>query len=101
MSRITREQVERIAYLARLRLSEGETEAMIGHLDRILDYVGELSEISTEGVEPTSHVLRLATPLRDDRPAPSLPPEVVVRSAPRSCGSAFEVPTALEGEEEA
>jgi len=99
MSRITRPEVERIADLARLSLSESETEAMAGDLATILEYVEALSGVDTEGVEPTAHVLPLATPLREDEPRPGLPPEEALAGAPRAAEGAFLVPAVIEGEE--
>ena len=100
MAHITREEVERVAALARLSLSEEEARRMVADLDTILGYVESLDAVSTEGVEPTHHVLPLATPLREDRAAPPLDPERVVANAPAHDGSAFVVPRVLEGEEE-
>ena len=105
MSRIDREEVERVAELARLRLAPEEAAAMATDLDRLLDYVDQLGELDTRQVEPTAHVIPLATALRADRVVPSLAPEVAVANAPGSSaerdGSAFAVPPVLEGEEEA
>lgn len=100
MSRIDREDVERVARLARLRLSDEEAAEMTADLDRILGYVDLLEEVSTEGVEPTAHVIPLATPLRDDVPAEELPPELAVANAPASEGTAFAVPKVLDDEAE-
>ena len=97
---MTREEVERIAHLARLRLSPQETAAMASDLESILGYVELLDTLDTSQVEPTSHVIPLATPLREDRPGTSYPPETAVASAPKRDGSAFAVPTVLEGEDE-
>ncbi len=100
MSRIGPGEVERIAKLARLRLEPAEAAAMAADLDAVLDYVEQLAELDTREVAPTSHVTALATPLREDRVAASLAPEVAVANAPAAEGSAFEVPPVLEGVEE-
>ena len=100
MSRISREEVERVASLARLSLSGDEARAMAADLDTILGYVETLRAVDTEGVPPTAHVLPLATPLRPDVPAPSLPAEAAVRNAPAARGTAFVVPPVIEGEDE-
>ena len=100
MSRIDREEVGRIAQLARLRLEPAEAESMVADLDAVLDYVDQLSELDTSEVVPTAHVLPLATPFREDRVTASLAPEVAVANAPARDGSAFSVPPVLEGEEE-
>jgi aspartyl-tRNA(Asn)/glutamyl-tRNA(Gln) amidotransferase subunit C len=97
---MTREEVERIARLARLRLSPEEAAAMASDLESILGYVELLGTLDTAEVEPTSHVIPLSTPMRDDRPGASYPPETAVANAPARSGSAFAVPKVLEGEEE-
>ena len=99
MSRITREEVARIASLARLSLDDEESLRTTTQLDAILDYVALLSEVDTTGVEATSHALLLGTPLREDRAAPPLAPELAVANAPQREGSAFVVPLVIDGEE--
>jgi len=99
MTRIAREQVERVALLARLELEADEAELLTGHLDAILDYVETLAEIDTTGVEPTSHAIPLATPLREDEPETPMDPERALRNAPVRDGSAFVVPKVLDEDE--
>lgn len=100
MSRISREEVERVVGLARLSLDEADLAGMQRDLDAILGYAEALSAVDTEGVEPTAHVIPLATPLRDDEPEPPLDPAVAVANAPEASGSAFAVPVVIAGEEE-
>ena len=98
MTRITRQQVEYIAELSRLSLSETEVLAMERDLERILDYVASLQELDTEGVEPTAHVVVLDTPTRPDRAAPAMDPELAVANAPERAGTAFVVPRVIDPE---
>jgi len=100
MAHITRDEVERVATLARLLLSDEEAERMAAELDTILGYVETLGRLDTEGVEPTSHVIPLATPLRQDRAVTPLDPELALANAPEREGSSFVVPKVIEGEEE-
>jgi aspartyl-tRNA(Asn)/glutamyl-tRNA(Gln) amidotransferase subunit C len=100
MTRIGREEVERIAHLARLRLDASEAEGLARDLDAILGYVEQLAALDTEGVEAMSHVAPLAAPMREDATRPSLRPEEVVRNAPAVVESAFAVPKVLGSEEE-
>jgi aspartyl-tRNA(Asn)/glutamyl-tRNA(Gln) amidotransferase subunit C len=100
MSRITREQVEHTAGLARLRLEAGEAEAMTRSLEAILDYAALLDGIDTEGVEPTAHAIPLATPFRDDEARDTVAPERAVAGAPAHEGTAFSVPKVLDSEAE-
>lgn len=97
---ITRQEVERIAALARLALSEDELERASAELGSILQYVETLERVDTTGVPPTAHVIPLVTPLRDDVAARPLEPALAVANAPESSGSAFVVPKVIEGEEQ-
>jgi len=100
MVHITRDEVERVAALARLSLSDDEAERMAAELDTILGYVETLSRLDTAGVEPTAHVLPVETPLRQDRPVAPLDAGLALANAPERDGSAFVVPKVIEGEEE-
>lgn len=100
MARISREDVERVAGLARLALPEAEAERVAVEIATLLDYVETLAAIDTEGVEPTSHAIPLATPLREDRAQPPLDPERALANAPERAGSAFAVPKVIESEDE-
>ena len=66
MSKLTVDQIEHIAKLSKLELSEEEKELYTGQLSSVLDYVGELSEIDTENVELTANVTGLSNVWRDD-----------------------------------
>jgi aspartyl-tRNA(Asn)/glutamyl-tRNA(Gln) amidotransferase subunit C len=100
MSRIGRAEVERIGHLARLRLAADEADALARDLDAILGHAAELAAVDTSSVESAGRAAAGATPLREDRPRPSLPPEAFLPNAPDSDGTAFLVPRVLEGEEE-
>jgi aspartyl-tRNA(Asn)/glutamyl-tRNA(Gln) amidotransferase subunit C len=99
MAGIDRAEVERIAALARLELAPDEAERMTVELAAILGYVEQLGALDTEAVEPTSHALPLATPLREDRAEPPLAPERAVANAPDASGFAFVVPKVLDEDE--
>jgi aspartyl-tRNA(Asn)/glutamyl-tRNA(Gln) amidotransferase subunit C len=100
MARITREDVEHVAELARLSLSDDAIEQMTSELDKILEYAQLLQELNTDAVAPTSHALPLKTPLREDRPAPAIDPELALANAPEKRDAAFVVPRVIEGEDE-
>jgi aspartyl-tRNA(Asn)/glutamyl-tRNA(Gln) amidotransferase subunit C len=99
MARITREEVERVAALARISLSESEVETLSSELDTILEYAQLLQDLDTRGVDPTSHALPLPTPMRDDIPVTPLDAEVAVSNAPVRSGTSFVVPKVIEGED--
>ena len=89
---ITREQVEHVARLAHLALSEEELERLGGQLDAILEAVGKVSELDLTDVEPTSHPLDVANVWDDDEPRPSLPLDEALANAPEAEDGFFRVP---------
>ncbi|MFN2426714.1 MAG: Asp-tRNA(Asn)/Glu-tRNA(Gln) amidotransferase subunit GatC [Candidatus Binatia bacterium] len=96
---ITEEQVRRVATLARLKLGEAETKSLAQDLTRILAYVDKLSELDTSAVEPTSHVVAVEAPYREDildgRDGEAAA-EDAVANAPRRDGHFFAVPPIIE-----
>lgn len=84
--------------MARLALSEAEIDGMARDLEQILAHVASLDALETRDVPPTLHGFDLPTPLRPDRPAPPLDPELAVANAPARQGTAFLVPKVLEEE---
>lgn len=86
------DEVRHVARLARLELSDEEVELFRGQLDAILGYFEGIRELDTSGVPPTSHVLPIATPLREDRPSEPLPREDSISNAPEAEGGLFKVP---------
>ncbi|WP_309492091.1 Asp-tRNA(Asn)/Glu-tRNA(Gln) amidotransferase subunit GatC [Candidatus Hecatella orcuttiae] len=92
---ISKEEVEHVAWLARLELSEEEKELYTQQFNDILDYFQKLNELDTEGVPPTLHVLELVNVFRKDEVKPSLPPEEALANAPRKRGRFFEAPRIL------
>jgi aspartyl-tRNA(Asn)/glutamyl-tRNA(Gln) amidotransferase subunit C len=100
MGSISREEVLRVVSLARLSLSEAELARIETELAAILGYVATLERVDTRDVPPTSHVIALATPLREDVAEPPIDPELALQNAPERSGSAFVVPKVIEAEEE-
>jgi len=96
MSAFTRDQVRKVAVLARLEFTDSEADAFAGQLTRILDYVDKLSALDTEGVEPTSHALALVNVLRPDVLRPSLTPEQALANAPQAEAQCFRVPPIIQ-----
>ena len=94
--KITLEEVEHVARLARLALSEEEKEQMRSQLDRILGYIEKLSQLDTSAVEPTSHVIPMTNVFRDDALVPSLPREEALGNAPDRREGFFQVPRIIE-----
>jgi len=94
---LTREQVEHVARLARLGLTEEEKEAFTVQLSRILDHVNRLEELDTRNVPPTYHVVALQNVLREDEPHQSLDRDKVMSQAPAAEAGYFKVPKITEG----
>ncbi|MEK6576757.1 MAG: Asp-tRNA(Asn)/Glu-tRNA(Gln) amidotransferase subunit GatC, partial [Nitrospirota bacterium] len=79
---ISKEEVERVAKLARLLVSEEEKDVLARQLSSILTYVGKLNELNTEGVEPLSHVIDIKNVFREDRVRESLSQDLALSNAP-------------------
>ncbi|RJX38573.1 Asp-tRNA(Asn)/Glu-tRNA(Gln) amidotransferase subunit GatC [Paenibacillus pinisoli] len=93
---ITLKDVEHVANLARLDLSDAEKAQFTEQLNAILKYAEKLNELDTDGVEPTSHVLPITNVMRDDVQKESLPIEKVLLNAPDEEDGQFKVPAVLE-----
>lgn len=98
--RLTIADVEHVAALARLGLSDEEKERMRDQLSSILGHINELSELDTDAIPPTAQVITLSNVLREDEVRPSLSREDVLRNAPRQSEGFFEVHTPLGGADE-
>lgn len=93
---LSSEDVRRVAQLARLELTPEELEAMTRQLGAIMDYIQQLQQVNTEGVEPLAHPLPVQNVLREDEPGLSLPVEAALANAPQRQGDFFSVPAVLE-----
>jgi aspartyl-tRNA(Asn)/glutamyl-tRNA(Gln) amidotransferase subunit C len=94
--KITKQEVEHVAKLARLELQEREKDMLTDQLSNILTYVEQLNTLDTAGVEPTSHVLDIRNVMRDDIPATSLPQERALANAPEKAAGHYKVPKIIE-----
>jgi len=90
--KITKDEVEKVAALARLELAEEEVEQMTRQLDTILSYVAKLDELDTTGVPVTTHTQNITNAFRDDEIRESLPRDKALANAPKQSGEAFIVP---------
>ncbi|WP_438448488.1 Asp-tRNA(Asn)/Glu-tRNA(Gln) amidotransferase subunit GatC [Gorillibacterium sp. sgz5001074] len=93
---ITVKDVEHVAALARLELSEEEKALYTGQLNAILKYAEQLNALDTDGVVPTSHAVPLHNVMREDTVRESLPIEKVMLNAPDEEDGQFKVPAVLE-----
>jgi len=94
--KISKKDVEYVAKLAKLKLSEKEREKFTKQLDQILKYVDKLNELDTKKVKPTSHVLPLKNVFREDKVGKSLKVEKVLENAPEKAKGFFKVPKVIE-----
>jgi aspartyl-tRNA(Asn)/glutamyl-tRNA(Gln) amidotransferase subunit C len=96
---LSRSDVEHVAYLARLGLTEAELERLEGQLNHILDQYAKLAELDTSAIPPTAQTIELENILREDVVTPSLPVEAVLRNAgERVAGDFVIVPPILGGD---
>jgi aspartyl-tRNA(Asn)/glutamyl-tRNA(Gln) amidotransferase subunit C len=96
---LTRDDVEKVARLARLKLSAAELETFTAQLGQVLGYVEMLNEVDTDAVEqPMAHAVELTNVFRDDVPGHCLPREAALANAPKTDGRFFVVPPILDEE---
>ena len=100
MARIDRAEVERVAFLARLSLSDEEADRLAREFESFLGYIETLQELDTSDIEPTSHPIPLPTPMREDLPEAPIDAELAVANAPESAQSSFLVPKVIDSESE-
>lgn len=96
--RLTLQEVEHIALLSRLELSDAERERAANELSQIIGYFEALSKLDTENVAPTMHALPIENVLRADEVRAGLSHEAALQNAPESAGGMFQVPRVVEAE---
>jgi aspartyl-tRNA(Asn)/glutamyl-tRNA(Gln) amidotransferase subunit C len=94
--KITKEQVEHVAKLARLSITEQEKAIFSDQLSAILTHVDQLNELDTSKVEPTSHVISMQNVFREDRVKSCLSREEALSGAPDAAEEFFQVPKIIE-----
>ena len=98
MAGLSRSDVEHVAHLARLGLTEEELARLEGQLNHILDQYTKLAELDTDAIEPTAQTIELENILREDVATPSLAREAVLGNAPLREGDFVIVPPILGGD---
>jgi aspartyl-tRNA(Asn)/glutamyl-tRNA(Gln) amidotransferase subunit C len=93
---ITRAEVQHVARLARLGLSDDEMDRLAAELDHILDAMQALRQLDTSAIPPTAQVIPLRNVMRDDSVRPSWPLDDVLRNAPATRDGQFLVPPVLD-----
>jgi aspartyl-tRNA(Asn)/glutamyl-tRNA(Gln) amidotransferase subunit C len=93
---ISRSDVEHVAQLARLGLTDAEIDHLVPQLSRILEAVGKLASVDTSSVGPTAQVIALENVMRDDVARAPMSREAALAEAPRREGGLLRVPVVLE-----
>jgi len=93
---VSKEEIEKIARLARLNLKEDEINEIGEQINQILDYVKKLEELDTDNIEPLSHALDLNNVFREDVIQASLPREKALENAPLKSDKFFRVPKVIK-----
>jgi aspartyl-tRNA(Asn)/glutamyl-tRNA(Gln) amidotransferase subunit C len=96
VAKVTKEQVEHVAHLARIQMDEKEVVSYTKHLEAILNYVDKLNELDTENVLPTTHVLDLQNVLRSDQVVKTLTQEESLENAPYHKNGKIIVPNVMK-----
>jgi aspartyl-tRNA(Asn)/glutamyl-tRNA(Gln) amidotransferase subunit C len=94
--KITMKEVDHVARLSRLTLTDAEKERMRRELDGILSYIDKLRALDTAGVPPTSRAVPMTNVMREDEPRPSLSQDEMLANAPDRSGEFFRVPKIIE-----
>jgi aspartyl-tRNA(Asn)/glutamyl-tRNA(Gln) amidotransferase subunit C len=92
---LTREDVEKVSLLARLKLTDEELALMTAQLGQIVGYVEQLGELDTEDVEPMAHAVEVTNVFRPDELRESLPRDAALANAPKADGECYLVPAVL------
>ena len=95
MSKITADDVRKVAHLARLDLPEDQITTYTGQLERILDYVDQLQGVDTDGVTPTTRAVEVVNVTREDKVVATEVREELLNQAPLREGDFFRVPKIL------
>jgi aspartyl-tRNA(Asn)/glutamyl-tRNA(Gln) amidotransferase subunit C len=92
---ISRQDIEKVALLARLQLTDDELSKMTAELAQIVSYVDQLGEVNTDGIDPMAHAIEIANVFRRDAVVESLPREEALANAPHRDERGYLVPAVL------
>lgn len=94
--KITKEQVTHVANLARLNLTEAETEHMTKDMASIIDFVDQMNGLDISDIKPTEHIIPINNVFREDVVRPSMAIEELLRNAPEQENGCYSVPKIVE-----
>lgn len=92
---LTQADVQKIASLARLKITDEEAETLAAQLDQVITYIEQLNEVDTEGVEPMAHAIEQVNVLAEDTVRDSFSREQILRNAPSRDDECYRVPPVL------
>ena len=95
MTKITSQDVRKVAKLARLEISESDVELFTSQLEKILGYVAQLEQVDTSGIEPTTRAVEVVNAMREDLVEVNSSREDILNQAPHREGDFFRVPKIL------
>lgn len=93
--KVDSETVKHLASLSNINLSDSDIEPLSNDIGKIIDYIGELGQLDTTGVEPTYQVTGLSDVWREDKVEPQIPREKLLKLAPDSADNSIKVPKVL------
>ena len=93
---VTKDDVKKVAKLAKLAFSEEELDTFTDQFNQILEYFNKLNELDTDNIEPTSHVLDLKNIYKEDKVQPSFPREAMLKNAPSHDEEYIKVPKVVK-----
>ncbi len=93
---LSKQQIEHVAKLARLGISEEEKDNLASQLSKILEHVEVINQLPTENVEPTTHAIPMKNVMREDEVKPCQNTKDILKNAPDEVGGMFKVPRILE-----
>lgn len=94
--KIDKQTVERIAHLSRLNFDEGAKDKLTSELNVILDWIDQLNEVDTEGIEPLTNMSAEMNVLREDEAKNEISHEDALKNAPKKDSNYFRVPKVLD-----
>lgn len=94
--KITTDEVKYVANLARLKVSDEEADKLAAQMGDIISFAAQLSELDTEGIEPTNHAIKVENVLRSDEVRPSYERDALLQNAPDKKAGCFAVPKVVE-----
>ena len=92
---ITTEDIEYVAKLAKLKLSDSEKEMLTGQMSDIVEFANNISKLDTDGVEPTNHILDVKNVFREDEVIPSYSRDEILKNAPAKEAGCIVVPSIM------